>query len=133
MTANRDSASSLRSERAIVADSALGPAGRDQVGRGIASLRRFSPAAVAARVGRGRFPLAAPSWPDSVPRPLPTSGLGVDYDTAWSRKYPARLARAGGARQLHPPVGPGGGLPTRARAMSRSGVSRGRSSSRPTM
>ena len=28
------------------------------------------------------------------PPAAPTSGLGVDYDTAWSRKYPARLARA---------------------------------------
>ena len=36
----------------------------------------------------------APSWPESVPRPAPTPELGVHYDTAWSRKYPVRLARA---------------------------------------
>jgi 1-acyl-sn-glycerol-3-phosphate acyltransferase len=49
---------------------------------------------LAARAGRLRFPLAAPSWPESVPRPAPEHELGVDYDTAWSRKYAVRLARA---------------------------------------
>ena len=29
-----------------------------------------------------------------MPRPAPESDLGVHYDTAWSRKYPVRLARA---------------------------------------
>ena len=46
------------------------------------------------RVGRARFPLAAPSWPESVPRPAPEPELGVHYDTEWSRRYPVRLARA---------------------------------------
>jgi 1-acyl-sn-glycerol-3-phosphate acyltransferase len=45
-------------------------------------------------MGKARFPLAAPSWPETVPRPAPTSTLGVHYDSAWSRKYPVRLARA---------------------------------------
>ena len=49
---------------------------------------------MAARLGRTRFPLAAPSWPESVPRPAPEPELGVHYDTAWARKYPVRLARA---------------------------------------
>ncbi len=39
------------------------------------------------------FPLAAPDWPDSVPRPAPKRTLGVDYDTDWARRYPARVAR----------------------------------------
>jgi 1-acyl-sn-glycerol-3-phosphate acyltransferase len=43
---------------------------------------------------RRGFPWAAPTWPRSVPRPPVERTLGVDYDTAWARKYPARLARA---------------------------------------
>ena len=51
-------------------------------------------------VGRARrwrpegFPWTAPTWPVSVERAGPERHLGVDYDTAWSRRYPARLARA---------------------------------------
>jgi 1-acyl-sn-glycerol-3-phosphate acyltransferase len=41
-----------------------------------------------------RFPLAPPSWPATVERPDPERKLGLDYDHAWSRRYPARLARA---------------------------------------
>lgn len=40
------------------------------------------------------FPLAKPSWPTSVPRPAPERHVGTDYDHAWSRRYPVRLARA---------------------------------------
>ncbi|HTZ08414.1 MAG TPA: lysophospholipid acyltransferase family protein [Acidimicrobiales bacterium] len=40
------------------------------------------------------FPWTAPAWPVAVPRPAPERRLGADYDTAWSRRYPARLARA---------------------------------------
>jgi 1-acyl-sn-glycerol-3-phosphate acyltransferase len=94
MTVPRGSAGSLRSERAIAADSELGSAGPGRAGGRIASLRRLSPASLAARLGRAPFPLASPEWPGSVPRPAPSPRLGVDYDTAWSRKYPARLARA---------------------------------------
>lgn len=42
----------------------------------------------------GRFPLAAPTWPQSVPRPVAPEPLGIDYPTQWARRYPARLARA---------------------------------------
>ena len=42
----------------------------------------------------GRFPLTKPTWPSSVVRPAPKRRIGLDYDTAWSRRYPARLARA---------------------------------------
>ena len=58
-------------------------------GRSAGSRRRRWPG-----LGRARFPLAAPSWPESVPRPAPEPELGVHYDTAWSRRYPVRLARA---------------------------------------
>ena len=40
------------------------------------------------------FPLGAPTWPASVPRPPKRSNLGVDYETEWARRYPVRLARA---------------------------------------
>ena len=42
----------------------------------------------------GAFPWAAPDWPVSVARPVPERHVGVDYDTAWSRRYGARLVRA---------------------------------------
>jgi 1-acyl-sn-glycerol-3-phosphate acyltransferase len=58
------------------------------------ALERLRPGSVASRLGRARFPLAAPSWPESVARPAPESDIGVHYDTAWSRRYPVRLARA---------------------------------------
>jgi 1-acyl-sn-glycerol-3-phosphate acyltransferase len=35
-----------------------------------------------------------PTRPGSLLAPLPTRKLGVDYDTAWARRYPVRLARA---------------------------------------
>lgn len=41
-----------------------------------------------------RFPWSSPTWPASLERPSPERGLGVDYDSAWTRRYPARLARA---------------------------------------
>jgi len=40
------------------------------------------------------FPLSAPTWPASVPRPAKRSDLGVNYGTEWARRYPVRLARA---------------------------------------
>jgi len=49
------------------------------------------------RTGRLRpegLPWAAPSWPGSVERAAPRRRLGIDYDTEWTRRYPARLARA---------------------------------------
>jgi 1-acyl-sn-glycerol-3-phosphate acyltransferase len=54
----------------------------------------MSRASVLARLGRARFPLAAPTWPDSVPRPAPERHVGLGYDHDWSRRYPVRLARA---------------------------------------
>jgi 1-acyl-sn-glycerol-3-phosphate acyltransferase len=56
-----------------------------------------------ALVGTGRrldrlpaagFPWTAPTWPTGVERLPEKSDLGPDYDTAWARRYPARLARA---------------------------------------
>jgi 1-acyl-sn-glycerol-3-phosphate acyltransferase len=42
---------------------------------------------------RPPFPVGAPPWPTTVPRPPAQSKLGTDYDTGWARRYPARLAR----------------------------------------
>jgi 1-acyl-sn-glycerol-3-phosphate acyltransferase len=39
-------------------------------------------------------PWTAPDWPATVDREPPERELGVDYDTAWARRYPVRLARA---------------------------------------
>jgi 1-acyl-sn-glycerol-3-phosphate acyltransferase len=40
------------------------------------------------------FPWAAPTWPTSLPMPPPDSKTGSDFETAWSRRYGVRLARA---------------------------------------
>ncbi|MEA2702324.1 MAG: 1-acyl-sn-glycerol-3-phosphate acyltransferase [Actinomycetota bacterium] len=46
------------------------------------------------RLPRPKFPLGKPTWPTPVARPPVESETGVDYDTAWARKWPARVARA---------------------------------------
>lgn len=47
----------------------------------------------AALLRRTEFPLRAPTTPMSVD-PLPAERrTGADYDTAWARRYPARMAR----------------------------------------
>jgi 1-acyl-sn-glycerol-3-phosphate acyltransferase len=46
------------------------------------------------RVVGPRFPLGKPDWPATIPRPALKRRTGVDYETEWARKYPARLARA---------------------------------------
>lgn len=91
MTARNGSSGSLRPARGVRNAAALGTDGPPGTG---GPLRRLSPTGLAARAGRARFPLTAPSWPESVPRPAPEPELGVHYDTAWSRRYPVRLARA---------------------------------------
>ena len=45
-------------------------------------------------VGRFGFPWQAAPVPTGVAPAPPTRQLGADYDTAWARRYPARLARA---------------------------------------
>jgi 1-acyl-sn-glycerol-3-phosphate acyltransferase len=96
-TPQRSWSNSLRTMRAARTDARLGgPAATGGPGADAPAswARRLSPSAAIGRVGRARFPLAAPSWPESVPRPPPTPELGVHYDTEWSRRYAARLARA---------------------------------------
>jgi 1-acyl-sn-glycerol-3-phosphate acyltransferase len=46
------------------------------------------------RAARAGFPWSAPTWPTGLDRPPPEREVGADYDTAWARRYPARLARA---------------------------------------
>jgi hypothetical protein len=89
MSKVRDSSRSLRSRRAVRTDAAIGDSTADG-----GAPSRLTPSTLAARVGRARFPLAAPTWPGSVARPAPDPELGVHYDTAWSRRYGVRLARA---------------------------------------
>jgi 1-acyl-sn-glycerol-3-phosphate acyltransferase len=60
----------------------------------VSALSRLAQRASPARLGRGTFPLAAPTWPAGVPRPAPERHVGLDYDHEWSRRYPVRLARA---------------------------------------
>ena len=89
---------SLRPWRAVRTDAQLGRqrGGSGSSGPGTVAdrLRALSPSALASRAGQARFPLSAPSWPESVARPAPRDELGVYYDTEWSRTYPVRLARA---------------------------------------
>ena len=39
------------------------------------------------------FPYTAPPWPGGVERPPVEKNLGMDYDSEWARRYPARFAR----------------------------------------
>ncbi len=48
----------------------------------------------ARRVRPEGFPWSAPTWPVSIDRAAPQRHLGADYDTEWTRRYPARLVRA---------------------------------------
>ena len=89
-TSRAATSNSLRALGSVRADAALGAG----AGKAAAVIRRYLPSGLASRAGGRGFPFAAPTWPESVPRPAPTRKLGVEYDTAWSRKYPVRLARA---------------------------------------
>jgi len=91
VTIPRRQSRALLPARWVRADATVGTAGRSP----LAVLRdRFGPSALGHAAGRRSFPLAAPDWPESIPRPEPVGHLGVDYDTAWSRRYGVRLARA---------------------------------------
>ena len=59
----------------------------------IAAIRRIT--SRGGMVGRGMgFPFSGPTWPGTVERPPVERTLGVDYDSDWARKYPARVARS---------------------------------------
>jgi 1-acyl-sn-glycerol-3-phosphate acyltransferase len=51
------------------------------------------PDVVARRLPRLPFPFSAPNVPRGVEPPVRKQRAGADYDTAWARRYPARLAR----------------------------------------
>ncbi|MGH9081097.1 MAG: lysophospholipid acyltransferase family protein [Acidimicrobiales bacterium] len=85
---------SLQTRRAVRTDAVLGTGEQAPSWWRTVTLRSLTPSSLASRAGRARFPIAPPSWPESVPRPAPQPDLGADYDTAWSRRYPVRLARA---------------------------------------
>lgn len=46
------------------------------------------------RSAKRAFPFSAPEWPASIEREAPERRVGVSFETAWARSYPARLARA---------------------------------------
>jgi 1-acyl-sn-glycerol-3-phosphate acyltransferase len=94
VTPRLGTSNSLRTRRAVRTDALLGRGEQARSGRRAVTLRSLRPSSLASRAGRARFPLASPSWPESVPRPPREPGLGAHYDTAWSRRYPVRLARA---------------------------------------
>jgi len=71
------------------------------------SPRALAPAARLAYRLRPRsagFPLAAPTWPSTVPREAADDTLGANYDTAWARRYGVRLARAIVVDDLERPI-----------------------------
>jgi 1-acyl-sn-glycerol-3-phosphate acyltransferase len=43
---------------------------------------------------RRGFPFTKPTWPGALERPPAARRTGEDFDTAWARRYPARLGRA---------------------------------------
>ena len=53
---------------------------------------------------RAGFPYGPPTWPGGVPRPPIERRTGVDFETDWARRYPARLARAVFVDQMLRPV-----------------------------
>jgi 1-acyl-sn-glycerol-3-phosphate acyltransferase len=53
---------------------------------------------------RARFPYGSPTWPGGVARPPLERRTGVDFETDWARRYPARLARALFVDQVLRPV-----------------------------
>ena len=68
------------------------------------SLRAVAGAARARLRPPSAFPLARPTWPDSVPRPPLERTLGVDYDSDWARSPAARAGRAVVQEVLAAPV-----------------------------
>lgn len=46
------------------------------------------------KLGLLPFPLGKPTWPGTIERPQRKRRVGLDYDTDWARRYPARLTRA---------------------------------------
>jgi 1-acyl-sn-glycerol-3-phosphate acyltransferase len=52
------------------------------------------PSALTRRIPRLPFPFSAPTVPGGLEPPARKVRAGADYDTAWARRYPARLARA---------------------------------------
>jgi 1-acyl-sn-glycerol-3-phosphate acyltransferase len=55
---------------------------------------RLNPRLPNLRLPRLPFPYSAPPVPEGVEAPTPRSRSGVDYDTEWARRLPARLGRS---------------------------------------
>lgn len=56
------------------------------------------------RARRAPFPLSKPTWPGGVERLPLERKTGMDFDTAWARRYPARVARAALVDDVFAPV-----------------------------
>ena len=59
------------------------------------------------------FPWRAPTPPLSAPPGVAPAALGADFDTAWARRWPARLVRAGFIELLWRPAVAAAAQPTR--------------------
>src|SRR5688572_27096816 len=66
------------------------------------------------RVPRPGFPFTAPTVPDTVEALPPKHRLGADYETAWARRFPARLARVALLEGVMRPAVAALGAPERA-------------------
>src|SRR5688572_28049139 len=66
------------------------------------------------RVPRPGFPFTAPTVPDTVEALPPKHRLGADYETAWARRFPARLARVALLEAVMRPAVAALGAPERA-------------------
>ncbi|MDD9370477.1 MAG: hypothetical protein PV358_10225, partial [Acidimicrobiales bacterium] len=50
------------------------------------------PDPIARRIPRLPYPFSAPTVPDGLEAPARKQRSGPDYETAWARRYPARVA-----------------------------------------
>jgi len=62
------------------------------------------PDSLTRRLPRLPFPFSAPTVPGGVEAPTRKQRAGADYDTAWARRYPARLARVALVEGIARPV-----------------------------
>jgi 1-acyl-sn-glycerol-3-phosphate acyltransferase len=53
---------------------------------------------------RAPFPLSKPTWPGGVERPPLERKTGMEFDTEWARRYPARVTRAALVDDVFAPV-----------------------------
>jgi len=62
------------------------------------------PSSLTRHLPRLPFPFSAPTVPGGVEAPVRAPRAGADYDTAWARRYPARVARVALVETVARPV-----------------------------